>query len=264
VMDFRGERVLVTGGSSGIGLETARAFVASGARVWIAARDEERLSQAAASTGAEPLVADVSTAEGARELLAEVGRQADGLDVLVNCAGQFEVGRAEELGTEMAERLVQVNYLGSVRTIQAALPLLRRGERRSIVTLSSIAGRVAPPFFSAYSGSKFALHGYCHALRQELRPEGFHVGLVLPGPVDTVMIAGKYGTDHYPPPPFMPKIAAGPVAAGVLRCVRRRRREVVIPSRLAAIARLAGAFPELVDLAYRWLARRGLRERSRS
>jgi uncharacterized protein len=256
---FRDERVLITGGSSGIGLETARAFVREGARVWIAARDPERLREAAASTGAVPLVADLSTALGARSLLERVGEQAGGLEVVVTCAGQFEVGWGEALGSETAERLIQINYLGTVRAIEAALPLLRQGKRRSLIALSSIAGKLAPPFFAPYSGSKFALHGYLDALRQELRAEGFHLGLILPGPVLTEMIAGTYGSEHYPAPPLLPPLGPEPVAEAVLRCVRRRTRQVVIPARFAPTARLGAAFPELVDLAYRWIARRALK-----
>jgi short-subunit dehydrogenase len=256
---FRGERVLVTGGSSGIGLETARAFVREGARVWIAARDGERLRRAADATGAEPLEADLSTTGGARDLLERIDALGGGLEVLVNCAGQFEVGRADALGSEAAERLMQVNYLGTVRSIEAALPLLRRGRRRSIVALSSIAGRLTPPFFAPYSASKFALHGYLNALRQELRRERFHVGIVVPGPVRTEMIADSFGTEHYPVPPLLPVVGPEPVAEAVLHCVRRRTREVVIPARLAGPTRLAAAFPALVDVVYRWLARDALR-----
>lgn len=258
---FHGERVLVTGGSSGIGLETARAFVHAGARVWIAARPSERLARAAAVSGATPLAADLSTPGGAAGMVEQLAERTAALDVLVNCAGQMQLGWADELGSPSAERMAELNYLGTVRSIEAALPHLRAGRRRSIVTVTSIAGRIAPPFFAAYSGSKYALHGYLHALRQELRGEGFHVGIVLPGPVATPNFEGAFDTPHYPIPPLVPISAPERVAREIVAAVARRRREVTVPSRLGAAVRLGAAFPELVDLFYRWFSRKGLRER---
>jgi len=187
----------------------------------------------------------------AEEVAATEGR----LDVLINCAGQFEFGPAEEAGPEAAERLVGVNYLGAVNCIHAFLPLLRAGTRRSIVNVSSLAGKVAPPFMAAYAGSKFALAGYTHALRQELRPEGFHVGLVSPAPVDTPMIQGRIGTRYYPVPPGIGVLTPEASADGIFRVVEHRYADRTLPARLSALARLGQAFPLLVDGVYRLMRR---------
>src|SRR5690606_41158550 len=112
-------------------------------------------------------------------------------DVLLNSAGQLALGSAEESAPELAERLMRVNYLGLARTVAATLPLLRAGSRRSIVNLSSFAGKLTPPFWSAYCATKFAVQAYSHALRQELRPEGIHVRIVLPGPSSEERRVGK-------------------------------------------------------------------------
>jgi NAD(P)-dependent dehydrogenase (short-subunit alcohol dehydrogenase family) len=255
----RGEVVLITGGSSGIGLAAAHLFAREGARVILAARDEDKLARAVSmiGAGARALAADATSPEAVRALVENIGSREGRIDVLINSAGQFEIGPAEEGGAELAERLIGVNYLGPVRFTHECLPLLRRGIRRSIVNISSLAGKLAPPFMAAYSGSKFALAGYTHALRQELRPEGFHVCLVSPGPVDTPLIEGRIRTTYYPVPPGVPVVSAEAAAESVLRAVRKRSTEVVIPRRLGPVVRMGQTFPRLVDLVYRLIPRPG-------
>jgi short-subunit dehydrogenase len=187
-------------------------------------------------------------------MVATVRQRAGRLDVLINCAGQLEVGPAAKLGVAVAERLIRVNYLGAVATIHGCLDLLRRGQAPVIVNVASMAGRIAPPYMAAYAASKFALAGYTHALRQELRPEGIHVGLVLPGPVDTPMVTGRLGGRYYPRLRFVPVLDADQVAQAIVRAAAQRLPEVVVPRRLAVAARLGSAFPKLVD----WLYNKGV------
>jgi NAD(P)-dependent dehydrogenase (short-subunit alcohol dehydrogenase family) len=256
---MRGEVVLITGGSSGIGLAAARQFARVGARVVLVARDPERLAAAVESVGsaARALPADITSLADTRRIAEDVAAHEGRLDVLVNCAGQFSVGPAEEAGPELAERLIRVNYLGAVNVIHACLPLLRAGPRRSIVNVSSLAGKLAPPYMAAYAASKFALTGYTHALRQELRSEGFHVGLLSPAPVDTPMIEGSVGTRYYPLPPGIGVISAEAAGAALVRLVRRRSSDRTIPGRVSPLARLGLAFPLLVDAVYSLMRKSG-------
>lgn len=254
---MKDEVVLITGGSSGIGLATAERFARAGARVVLVARDPARLADAVASVGgaARALPADLTSPADTRRIAEDVAATEGRLDVLINCAGQFEVGPAEEAGPALAERLVRVNYLGAVNAIHALLPLLRAGRRRSIVNVSSLAGKVAPPFMAAYAASKFALAGYTHALRQELRPEGFHVGLVSPAPVDTPMIEGRIGTRYYPLPPGVGVLTPRRTAEAIFRAVERRSADRTLPGRLSPLVRFGQAFPLLVDGVYRLMKR---------
>lgn len=254
-MSVRDEVVLITGGSAGIGLAAARRFATAGARVVLVARDAARLEAAAETVGdlARGVPADVTQPEDVQALVRDVADHEGRVDVLVNSAGAFEVGPVEALGEATAARLMEVNYLGAVRTLHATLPLLRRGRRRSIVNVASLAAKLPLPYMAAYAGSKFALAAYTHVLRQELRPDGFHVGLLMPGPVDTEMIEGKVRTRFYPLPPGVRLQTPDEAADALYGMVLRRRAEAMLPSRLAPVARLASAFPRIVDAAYRRL-----------
>lgn len=250
---MRDEVVLITGGSSGIGLATARHFVEKGARVWLAGRHAEKLAVAAAGLPGrvETIAADVTRPESLASLVGTVGARDGRIDVLLNCAGQLDLAGIEESAADLSERLIQVNYLGLVRTVAATLPLVRAGSRRSIVNLSSFVGRLTPPFWSAYAASKHAVQAYSNAMRQELRRENIHVGVVMPGPVLSPMTENLLRTPMYPVPIGVPVLTADHVAKAILTCILRRRAEVAVPARFGPLLRLAAAFPRLVDLYYR-------------
>ena len=135
--------------------------------------------------------------------------------------------------------------------VHQCLPMLKDGKAPAIVNVASIAGLIAPPFMAAYAASKFALVGYTRALRQELAPAAIHVGLVMPGPVDTPMVEGRLGTAYYPAPPLVPVLSAEQVAAAILRCADDRVDEIILPARLTLGSRLVGLWPGIVDRFYR-------------
>lgn len=251
---MRDEVVLITGGSGGIGLATAHAFARRGAQVILTARDEERLDRAARAIGqgASWIAADVTEEASLAALAEQVAQRTGHVDVLLNSAGQLTLGPGEA-SSDIAEQLMRVNYLGPVRTIARILPLIRKGSRKSIVNLSSFAGRLTPPFWSAYSASKHALQSYSNALRQELRAEGIHVGIVMPGPVLSPMTEDLLGSTMYPLPIGIPVIRPEQVSDAIVRTVLSRRKEVTVPGRFGAMLRLAGAFPRAVDLVYRFV-----------
>ncbi len=247
--------MLITGASSGIGRATARALASSGAQLFLVGRSVDRLQAVATALQATPLIADIADPDDVKAMIETVRNRVGCLDVLVNCAGELAVGPADVLGPEAAERLIRVNFLGTVAVIHACLPLLRMGRDPVIVNVSSIAGKMAPPYMAAYAASKFALNGYSHAIRQELGPEGIHVGLVSPGPVDTPMVHGRLGGVHYPVPPGVPVLTADRIAAAVQSVIDQRLPEVIVPRRVAAAVRLSAALPGLVDRLYARLVR---------
>lgn len=249
---MKNEVVLITGGSSGIGLAAAARFRDRGARVWITARNEEKLSRAAESLGGSVryIPSDVTDAPSLANLARVLEREEGRIDVVVNSAGQLELAPAAD-SVEMAERLMAVNYLGVLKTVSATLPLIRKGSRKSIVILSSFSGRLAPPYFAAYSATKYALQAYASSLRQELRREKIHIGLVLPGPVASPMTEDLLGSAMFPVPIGVPVITVDRAAGAILECVSRRRSELPVPRHFHPLLRIGSAFPGIVDLLYR-------------
>ncbi len=191
---------LVTGASSGIGEATARVLARKGWRLVLVARRAQRLRALAAELGGASVLALDLTESGAPARVADLVRGEHGaLHLLVNNAGAAWRGTFEASGWANVERHMKLNFEAPVRLTEALLPLLREtatarpgdGEhagvspRISIVNVASTAGRVSRAGSGAYSASKFALIGWSDALTTELRRQGIHVGLVLPGFVET-------------------------------------------------------------------------------
>src|SRR5947209_3398491 len=187
----RGGAVVVTGCSSGIGRATALTLARRGWRVFATVRrPEDGAALLAAGSGSplETVPLDVTdegqiaaVAARVREALVARGERLAGL---VNNAGIVAAGPLEELAPARLRRVLEVNVVGALAVTQAFLPLLRAGRGR-VVNVSSVSGRLAPPFLGAYAASKFALEALSDTLRVELRPWGIGVVLIEPGPVAT-------------------------------------------------------------------------------
>jgi short-subunit dehydrogenase len=178
---------LVTGASSGIGEATARRLDSEGHRLILVARRADRLDALARELrDAETLPVDLTEA-GASARVADRAEQEGRLDLLVNNAGAaWRAGFGEERGGYPNVReTMELNFDAVVRLTEALLPLLRRSAPSAIVNVSSTAGRIGLPRGGAYSASKFALAGWTECLHHEERPNGVHVGLVLPGFIAT-------------------------------------------------------------------------------
>jgi NAD(P)-dependent dehydrogenase (short-subunit alcohol dehydrogenase family) len=182
--------VLITGCSSGIGEACARDLAAHGLRVFAGVRQEadaQRWRDQAAGR-VEPVLLDVAEPEMVRSAANTLERSLgeSGLAGLVNNAGIVVPGPLELLSTADFRRQLEVNVLGTHAVTQAMLPLLRRAGGR-IVMVSSISGRVAPPFYGAYAASKHALEAMADSLRRELRPWRIRVSVVEPDSVATAI-----------------------------------------------------------------------------
>ena len=187
--DFTDKAVLVTGSTRGIGLATARAFLAAGARVAINGRKDEAVAATIAELGGERLVAapgSVATAEGCRAIVGAAIEGLGGLDVLVNNAGILEVGPFEEISEESWDRLFDTNVKGTFLCSQVALPALKKGGG-AIVNLSSIAGYEGYAGFNLYCATKGAVTNLTRAMARELAPE-VRVNCVCPTGTDTEMV----------------------------------------------------------------------------
>lgn len=259
---FAGAVAVVTGGSSGIGKACAKALAARGATVYLLARSRERLKQAVdeirrAGGEAHAIPVDVTSPEQLDRAAGAVEGTCGKVDVLIAGAGVMDLGPVEAMSPKTLAEMMQINYFGVVHTVRSFLPPIQKGEVKRIAILSSLASKVAPPYFGPYSASKAAVTGFAHALRQELWPQGIKVVLVHPGPTATPLVEGYIGGVYYPVPPGVPVVSPDVVAKAVLRAIERGQREVFVPRRLAVTAWLAGVFPGAVDWTYRWVGRSG-------
>ena len=230
--DLSSSVVVVTGASSGIGRATAFAFARAGAKVVLAARREEALRDAAAECerhGAEALAVATDVRDpAAMERLAERAQaRFGGVDVWVNNAGVTLMGRFEDAPEDLWREVVEINLFGYANGARAALPLLR-ARNGALINVGSVNSRVGAPYASAYVASKFAVRGFAECLRDELRGEGVDVCTVLPASIDTPLFQHAANFAGRPVKPLRPVIRPERVAATIVRCAKRPRREVVV------------------------------------
>jgi len=191
---FDNKTILVTGGTSGIGLAAAKAYAAEGARVVITGRDAATLEAAQEQVGGATLAlrndaGDTGAAKALAERLATEGIRLDA--VFIN-AGTARFASLEEADEALWDQTFGTNVKGAYFQIQALLPLLNRGA--SIVLNGSINARIGMPNSSIYAASKAALISLAKTLSAELLPRGVRVNVVSPGPVGTPLY-GKLGLD---------------------------------------------------------------------
>jgi short-subunit dehydrogenase len=248
VKRLNGKVALVTGASMGIGEAIARLFAAEGAKVALAARSLDKLEALARAlpTEAMTIQTDVSQPEQVRPMVAKTVEHFGRIDILVNNAGVGMYASVAEMKPDQFEHLIATNWLGPVRAIQAVVPHMKRQGGGTIVNISSVAGKVAIPWMGAYCSSKFALNALSDSLRMELRPERIHVLSVCPGRVRTPFTQNAY-TDFATQPLYPGGISAERVARAVLRAMRRRRRQIVVPAHNRLFGWIHNLFPGLVD-----------------
>ena len=188
------QAILITGGGSGIGLASARLFLAQGARVAVAGRDADKLRRAAeALQGGDRLAcqaADVTDPEQVRRLVDDVTTRFGRIDVLVNNAGLNVKERTfDELTPENWRRLVGGNLEGAFYCMKAVLPQMRRRRDGLIININSISGKRANPLGGAgYNAAKFGLRGLAMSVAAEEKPHGVRVSSIYPGEVDTPIL----------------------------------------------------------------------------
>jgi NAD(P)-dependent dehydrogenase (short-subunit alcohol dehydrogenase family)/uncharacterized protein YndB with AHSA1/START domain len=237
---LRGRRVLVTGGSSGIGLACAEALAGEGARVVLLARGERGLAVAAQrlreqGADVQTIAADVSDRASLSVAVAEAESGMGGLDLLVCAAVGIAFGRFVDLPPEDFDATVATVLGGTVDTVRAALPALERSGG-AIVVLGSVAARMPLPTLSAYTAAKHGVAGFVDCLRIELDEagSGVDVSLVNPGAVDTPLWSHMESPTGLLPPTPPGLYSAEAIASAVLESARRPRPERTV-GRFAAL-----------------------------
>ena len=185
---YKGKTVWITGASSGIGRALAIEISRVGGICVLSARSEEKLHETNALTQNKDknivLPLDV-TDEKAIDVAYHKLNQMGPIDILINNAGVSQRSTAEETALEVYRSLMEVNYFSVVKLTKTVMTEMLERKSGSIVTISSIAGKVGPPYRSGYAASKHALHGFMESLRAEVSHRGLHILVVCPGYINT-------------------------------------------------------------------------------
>lgn len=190
--DLRGQRILISGASSGIGFETARRLAEGGAEVCLVARDLERLEKAVSEIGggAWRVACDVADPDAVASLVAEVGSRWPAVDGLVNNAGIAPMAAVNDTSTEVWDQTFDINVRGPFLLCRELSPLLHAGNSPSVVNVSSTLAEKAIPGMAAYNASKAALNQLTRSLALEWAPS-VRVNAVMPAVVDTPIHAAR-------------------------------------------------------------------------
>jgi short-subunit dehydrogenase len=229
-MDLRGQVVLVTGASSGIGRVTAKAFAARGATVMAVARREALLRTLVEECRVHApesgyLAGDLGERAFAERVIDETVRRTGRLDVLVNNAAVSKHKQIYHLSADEAEAVMRINFLSAVWTTFAAIPYMLQQGGGTIVNVSSFAAKVTPPREAVYAASKAALNAFSEGLWNDLAGSNIHVAIVNPGPIDTEIWQKEDEPVAYDGKKHPPEL----VSDAILDVVARQRHEVTVP-----------------------------------
>jgi len=192
--DYVGKNVLITGGSSGIGLALAQKLSSLGANIRIIARREDQLYDAiekikSCNIKSEQnfgyISADLTDLDKVKNAVAKLYEERFFPDMLINSAGVAHPGEFIDLDSKIIKWMMDVNYFGSIYITKEILPKMIDNRSGTIVNISSISGFIGVYGYTAYSGSKYAIRGFTDVLRSELKPYGIHVAIVFPPDTDT-------------------------------------------------------------------------------
>lgn len=182
-----GKRWMITGAGRGLGLEIARAALDAGETVLATARDAQDIEKAfgVGSDRLHALSLDITDPNAAERVTAEAVERVGGIDVLVNNAGQAQLGWFETISDAHVRRQFETNLFGTMNLTRAVVPHMRERRAGLIVTISSINGLLSNPGGSVYASSKFAIEGWMEGFAQELAPLGIRSMVVEPGMLRT-------------------------------------------------------------------------------
>ncbi|WP_328836048.1 SDR family oxidoreductase [Streptomyces europaeiscabiei] len=278
-LDIGSSHVIVTGGSSGIGLATARLLAARGAKLSLIARGAERLDTAAkevstAATDAPAAIrrttaaaqgtpaaaqrasaaaraADVADQAALTRAIAELeAEQAQPCDTLITSAGLARPGHFLDLPDDVFRQMIEVDYFGTLHAVRAVAPGMVERGYGSVVGVSSAAGLLGVFGYSAYGPAKFAVRGLMESVRAELTPRGVHVGVVFPPDVDTPQLAEE---NRWKPRETravggtIKPLTAEKVAAAIVKGIDRRRFTICPDTGTRALARFGSVLMPLLN-----------------
>ena len=247
---YEGIRALVTGASSGIGRALALRLAREGARVALVARRGDELEQLAdeirAARGqAAVLPCDVSDAAQVADTAARAHAEWGGIDLLINNAGYGHHRTFLEWSIEDMERMMRVNYFGTLYFTKAILPQMVEQRRGFVVFVASVAGKIAPPEESAYAATKHAMVGLASSLSLEVEDAGVHVLTVCPGVIRTPFFDAE-ALARMAPAARKGMVEADGLVDAILDALAKGRHEITHPGGIAPAYVIQAFAPEFM------------------
>ena len=254
-MNFKDKAVVITGASSGIGKALAMEFAGMGAKIVMAARNEERLNEAMSEVrglGAEVigLPTDVAKEEDCKNLIDKAVSTFGRIDIMINNAGISMRAIFEDTELDVIRQLMDVNFWGTVYCTKYALPHLLKS-KGSLVGISSIAGYKGLPGRTGYSSSKFAMHGFLETLRIENMKKGLHVLIACPGftasNIRNTALNEKGEVQGESPRDEGKMMSAEEVAGHIARTIAKRKDRLTLTFQGKLTVLLNKFFPKFMD-----------------
>lgn len=249
-MMFKERIAIVTGAAGGIGSTAALLLAKQGAVLILTDIRNAELQECAEKlkkSGTEVLAVehDIREPESWKSLVDKVKEKYGRVDILINNAGVIQPGAAEKISQEDIHHQVSVNFLGTINGCRAVLPTMKEQGSGKIVNVASLGGIVPMPGEAVYSATKSAIRGYSLSLHAELRSSPVGITVVCPDSVDTPQLDYELQYDEavlsFIGDPMKPE----KVAKGILKAVRTKKPEVLVPAGMGVFCRIGMAFPKL-------------------
>jgi len=234
--------VLVTGATSGVGMQVAKDLQEKGYSVYATGRSKEALLELA-KLGIHTIEADLLIEDS----LNHVFDQCPALDVVVFSAGVGTFALAHDTTDEQIEQMMRVNVTAPMKLTRRILPRMIERKSGHLIYIASQAGKIATPKASVYAATKHALLGYANATRMELQPHGIHVTTINPGPIDTPFLdlADSTGTYKTSLKKFL--LSVDEVSNAVVRVMNHPVREVNLPWYMGISSKVYGMAPGMIE-----------------
>lgn len=257
---FRGEVVLITGASSGIGRASAIEFAKLGAKTVLVSRSQSKLENVAEeirkyNPDVLTIPTDVSSPEQVVSMVQTVISKYGKIDILFNNAGSSYVGRVEDKDfLEHTREMMKVDYFGTILVTKEILPIMKKQGSGHILNMSSVVGRKAFPQFGGYSSVMHAISGFTDSLRQELYGTGINVSIIHPALTRTPLLDHVRPEDMPPPFRSMTPITVESVAEAAVKGICHNQARIVVPFQPKMLMFADAVSPRLGDMVVRLIS----------